>query len=109
MYCTKENHFCKHTTTRYNNFNGSNSSQLENWFIDVETAANLTNESRTKLAQKKSKGLTCLLITEALNSDKSWEEIKDLLHLVGHSYISKPLIENSTKRQGISSSLHSQI
>ena len=62
-------------------FNGSDSSQLEDWLIDVETAANLTSESRTKLAQEKSKGLTCTLITEALNLDKSWEEFKDLLHL----------------------------
>ena len=62
-------------------FNGSNSSQLEDWLIDVETAADLTSESRTKLAQAKFKGLTCSLITEALNSDKNWEEIKDLLCL----------------------------
>ena len=59
--------------------NGSDSSQLEDWLIDVETAANLTSESRTKLAQAKSKGLTHSLITEALNLDKSWEEIQDLL------------------------------
>ena len=32
-------------------FNGSNSSQLEDWLIDVETAANLTSKSRTKLAR----------------------------------------------------------
>ena len=38
-------------------------------------------ESRTKLAQVKSKGFTCTLITEALTSEKCWEEIKDLLHL----------------------------
>ena len=35
----------------------------------------------TKLAQAKSKGLTYMLISEVLNSDKSWDEIKDLLHL----------------------------
>ena len=52
-------------------FNASNSSQLEDWLIDVETAADLTSESRTKLAQAKSKGLTHSLITEALNLDKS--------------------------------------
>ena len=51
--------------------NGSDSPQLEDWLIDVETAVNLTSRSRTKLAQTKSKGLTCSLITEALNSDKS--------------------------------------
>ena len=62
-------------------FNESDSTQLEDWLVDIETAANLTDESRTKLAQAKSKGLTCTLITEALTSSKCWQEIKDLLHL----------------------------
>ena len=62
-------------------FKGSDSTQLEDWLVDIETAASLTDESRTKLAQAKSKGLTCTLITEALTSGKCWEEIKDLLHL----------------------------
>ena len=51
-------------------FNGSNSSQLGDWLIDVETTTNLTSKSRTKLAQAKSKGLTHSLVTEVLNSDK---------------------------------------
>ena len=62
-------------------FNGSDPTQLEDWLVDIETAANLTDESRTKIAQAKSKGLTCTLIIEALTSGKCWEEIKDLLHL----------------------------
>ena len=62
-------------------FNGSNSTQLEDWLVDTETTANLTNESRTKLAEAKSKGLTCTLITDALAEGKCWEDIKDLLHL----------------------------
>ena len=62
-------------------FNGSDSTQLEDWLVDIETAANLTDESRTKLAQAKTKGLTHTLITEALTSGKCWEEIKDLFHL----------------------------
>ena len=62
-------------------FNGSNSMQLEDWLVDIETADDLTDESRTKLAQAKSKGLTHTLITETLTSGKCWEEIKDLLHL----------------------------
>ena len=62
-------------------FNGSNSSQLEDWLVDVETDVDLTSESRTKLAQTKSKGLTHTFITKALNSDKCWKDIKDLLHL----------------------------
>ena len=51
---------------------------LEDWLVDIETTANLTMESRTKLAQAKSRGLTCTLITEAITSGKSWEDIKDL-------------------------------
>ena len=62
-------------------FNGSASTQLEDWLIDIETAADLTDESRTKLAQAKSKGLTHTLIMEAITLGKNWEEIKDLLHL----------------------------
>ena len=62
-------------------FNGSNSTQLEDWLVDIETTADLTHESRTKLAQAKSKGCTHTLIAEAFTSDKCWEEIKDLLHL----------------------------
>ena len=61
--------------------NGSNMMQLENWLVDTETAANLTDKSRTKLAQAKSKGLTPTLITEAISLGKNWEEIRDLLHL----------------------------
>ena len=62
-------------------FNGTNSMQLEDWLVDIKTTANLTDESRTKLAQTKSKGLTCTLITEALTLGKCWEEINDLLCL----------------------------
>ena len=62
-------------------FNGNDSSQLEDWLIDIKTTADLTSESRTKLAQAKSKGLICTLLSEVLSSDKSWDEIKDLLHL----------------------------
>ena len=62
-------------------FNGNDSTQLEDWLVDIETAADLSAESRTKLAQAKSKGLTHTLITEALTSGKCWDDIKDLLHL----------------------------
>ena len=47
-------------------FNGSDSAQLEDWLTHIETAANLTDESSTKLAQAKSKGLTHTLIMEAI-------------------------------------------
>ena len=49
--------------------------------MDIETAADLMGKSRTKLAQAKSKGLLRTLILEALASNKTWEEIKDFLHL----------------------------
>ena len=39
-------------------FNGNYATQLEDWLVDIESAANLSDESRTKLAQAKSKGLT---------------------------------------------------
>ena len=55
--------------------------QLEDWLMDIETTANLSAESRTKLAQAKSKGLTRTLITEALTLGKCWGDIKDILHL----------------------------
>ena len=60
---------------------GQDSSQLEDWLTDIETSSELTGESRTKLAQAKSKGLVRTLISEALTAQKSWEEIKDSLHL----------------------------
>ena len=47
-------------------FNGSDLAQSEDWLTDIETAANLTDESRTKLAQAKSKDLTHTLIMEAI-------------------------------------------
>ena len=61
--------------------NGQDSSQLEDWLTDIETASELTGESRTKLAQAKSRGLVRMLISEALTLQKTWEEIKDSLHL----------------------------
>ena len=60
---------------------GQDSLQLEDWLTDIETATKLTNKSRTKLAQAKSKGLVRTLITEALIAQKSWDEIKDSLCL----------------------------
>ena len=60
-------------------FNGHNATQLEDWLVDIETAADLTAESRTKLAQAKLKGLTHTFITKAITSGKSWDDIKDLL------------------------------
>ena len=59
--------------------NGQDSSQLQDWLTDIETASELTGESRTKIAQAKSKGLVRTLISEALTAQKNWEEIKDSL------------------------------
>ena len=49
--------------------------------MDIETASDLMGKSRTKLAQAKSKGLIRTIISEALTPNKTWEEIKDSLHL----------------------------
>ena len=62
-------------------FNGHDTTHPEDWLVDIETAADLTAESRTKLVQAKSKGLRCTLITEAIMSGHSWDDIKDLLWL----------------------------
>ena len=45
--------------------NGNDSSQLEDWLTDIETASELTGESRTKLVQAQSRGLVRTLISEA--------------------------------------------
>ena len=70
--------------------NGHDSSQLEDWLTFIEKASELMGESRTKLAQTKSRGLVRTLISEALTLQKTWEEIKDSpfknIHL-RHSHI----------------------
>ena len=60
-------------------FNGHDTTHLEDWLVDIETAADLIAESRTKPTQAKSKGLICIIITKAIMSGKSWDDIKDLL------------------------------
>ena len=61
--------------------NGQDSSQLEDWLMNIETASELTGKTGTKLAQVKSRGLVRTLISKALTAQKSWEEMKDSLHL----------------------------
>ena len=61
--------------------NGNDSSQLEDWLTDIATTSELMGESRTKLAQAKSRGLVIMLISESLTLHKTWEEIKDSLCL----------------------------
>ena len=75
--------------------NGNDSLQLEDW-----TASELMGESRTKLAQAKSRGPVRALISEALTSHKTWEEIKDSLLKImqlRHPHIHQPLYGYSTK------------
>ena len=68
--------------------NGQDSSQLEDWLTDIETASELTGDSKTKLAQAKSRGLVRTLISKAFTAQKNWEEIKDSLHLkISNAYI----------------------
>ena len=91
--------------------NGEDSSQLEDWLTDIETASELTGESRTKLAQAKSKGLIRTLISEALTAQKNWEEIKDSLHLKIsnvdiHTSISHFMDMQQTDRESLAPYVH---
>ena len=79
MYCTKETSLESSFSQDIPTLNGQDSSQLEDWLTDFETASELTGGSRTKLTQAKSKGLVRTLISEALTAQKTWEEIKDSL------------------------------
>ena len=72
-----ESSLLQHTPT----VNGHDSSQLEDWLTDIKTVSELMGESRTKLAQAKSRGLVRTLISEALVLNKTWDEMKDSLHL----------------------------
>ena len=60
-------------------FSMNMTTNLEEWLLDIETAEDLTIESRAKLTRVKLRGLTCTLVTEAITPSKSWDEIKDLL------------------------------
>ena len=91
--------------------NGQDSSQLEDWLTDIETASELTNKTRTKLAQAKSRGLVRTLITEALIAQKSWDEIKDSLHLKIsnadiHTSISQFMDIQQTDKESLATYVH---
>ena len=58
--------------------NVNDSSQLEDWLTDIETASELMGESRTNLAQAKSRGLVRTLILEALTSQKLGRKLRTL-------------------------------
>ena len=62
-------------------FNEYDSTKLEDWLTDIETTADLTNESQAKLAKARLRGLTHTMVRKAINSDKCCEEKKDLLQL----------------------------
>ena len=52
-------------------FDEYDSTKLEEWSMDIQSAADLTNESWAKLAKAKSRGLTCTLVMEAINSERT--------------------------------------
>ena len=82
---------------------------LEDWLTDIERVSELMGESRTKLAQAKSRGQVRMLILEALTLQKTWEEIKDSLCLkISNSDIHTSIscfMDISTNRKGIPSSI----
>ena len=56
--------------------NGQDSSQVEDWLTDIETTSELTGNSRTKLAQAKSRGLVRTLISEASTSQNLGRKLR---------------------------------
>ena len=62
-------------------FDGQDSSKLKDWFMDIETAADILTESHTCLAEAKSCGLTCTLNHEATQTGKCLDGIKGFLRL----------------------------
>ena len=71
----------------------------------------LTNESWANLAKAELRALTHTLITEAINSDKSWERIKDLLWLKLcnaniHTYTSCFMDIQQPEKQSLAAYIH---
>ena len=62
-------------------FDGQDSSKLEDWFMDIETAIDILTKSHTCLAETKSHSLTCTLIHKAIQTGKDQDEIKAILRL----------------------------
>ena len=91
--------------------NEHDSTKLEEWLTDIETAADLTNESIAKLAKVKSRGLTHTMVTEAINMDKSWNEIKDLLwqklfNADIHTYTSHFMDIQQQEKESLATDIH---
>ena len=51
-------------------FHGQDSSKLEDWLTDLETATEILTKSDKHLAEAKSHGLACTVICEALQAGK---------------------------------------
>ena len=66
-------------------FDGHESSKLEDWFLDIETTADILTESHIYLAEANSCGLTHMLICEDSKTAKCWDEIKGILILKLHN------------------------
>ena len=62
-------------------FDGQDSSKLEDWFMDMETATEILTDNHMCLAEAKSCGLTYTLICQATQTGKCWDEIKGILRL----------------------------
>ena len=91
--------------------NGQVSSHLEDWLTDIETASEVTGESRTKLAQAKSRGLVRNLISKTLTAQKNWEQIKDSLCLKIsnadiHTSISQFMDIQQTDKESLATYVH---
>ena len=64
--------------------NEYDSTKLEDWLIDIETAVDLTSECWAKLAKAKLRRLTCTLVMGAINSVESWEGIKGFIYALNY-------------------------
>ena len=62
-------------------FDSQDTSKLEDWLINIETAADILRESCACLAEAKSQGLTLNLVCKALQASKSLDDIQDMLFL----------------------------
>ena len=92
-------------------FNEHNSTTLEEWLRDIETAADLTSESQGKLAKAKLRGLTHTLVIECINSEKKWDDIKDLLRLKLwnvniHMYTSHFMDKQQQEKESLAAYVH---
>ena len=52
-------------------FDGQDSSELKDWFMNIETTTDILTGSQTHLAEAKAHGLTCTLIHGTLQAGKT--------------------------------------